>query len=128
MPLGGATKKLQKLVDSAEELYKRVNDLREEIEALRETLQATSEAVERLEADLDQQQALVEALAHERGIDVDRVLAEAAIQEAEPGGSGGVEKSDGMAADEPDGTAADEPDAAGADASTEVSDPNAGSE
>lgn len=83
MPLGGATKKLQKLVDTAEELYQRVNELREEINALRDTVQTTNETVERLETDLDQQRALVEALAHDRGIDVDHVLAEAAIDEAE---------------------------------------------
>lgn len=83
MPLGGATKKLQKLLDTAEDLYHRVNELREEIEVLRETVRATNEAVDRLETDLDYQRALLEALAREEGIDVDRVLAETAIEDAE---------------------------------------------
>lgn len=84
MPLGGATKKLQKLVDTAEELYQRINELREEIAALRETVQDTNATVQRVERNLETQRALVEALAREQGVDVDRIIAETAIEEAEP--------------------------------------------
>lgn len=112
MPLGGATKKLQKLVDTAEELYQRVNELREEINALRETVQETNATVERLEVDLDQQRALVEALAHEQGVDVDRVLAEAAIEEAE---SPPEDATDGDAETAEDGDSADQSTTAGAE-------------
>lgn len=84
MALGGATKKLQNLVDTAEELYQRINELREEIHALRQTVQSTNASVERIERDLEEQRAMVEALARDQGVDIDTVIAEATIREAEP--------------------------------------------
>lgn len=84
MGLGGATKKLQTVIDTAEETYKRLDELREQILLMRETLTDTHRRVRALERELDDQRALVEALARESDVDVDRVLAEAAIEEAEP--------------------------------------------
>jgi chromosome segregation ATPase len=84
MALGGATKKLSTLADTAEKLYQRVNEMREQIQELRETVTATKTTVEDLEREIDAQRAIIEALAREQGIDVDSVIAEATIEEAEP--------------------------------------------
>jgi chromosome segregation ATPase len=72
MALGGATKKLQKVADMGEELYARLNELREQIVEMRVTVQDTNERVRALENKVDQQGAILEA------------LAEDAIEEAEP--------------------------------------------
>lgn len=88
MALGGAAKKLQTLVDTAEELYQKITELRTEVNQVRETVTETRETVDRLERDLEGQRAVLEALAREQGIDVDELLAEAAIEEAEPDGTG----------------------------------------
>ncbi|WP_178916668.1 DUF5798 family protein [Natronomonas gomsonensis] len=84
MGLGGATKKLQKVADMGEELYARMNELREQIVEVRETVQDTHERVAALENKVDQQAALLEAIAESEGIDVDELLTEVAIEEAEP--------------------------------------------
>jgi uncharacterized coiled-coil DUF342 family protein len=84
MGLGGATKKLQKVADMGEELYARMNELREQIVEVRETVQDTHERVAALENKVDQQEALLEALAENEGINVDELLTEVAIEEAEP--------------------------------------------
>jgi archaellum component FlaC len=101
MALGGATKKLQQIVDMAEETYKRLNELREQVQEMRKTVIDTNRRVRELERTVDDQASLVEALARDADVDVDRVLAEAAIEEAEP-----VEQAvpDGRAGgDDPDG-------------------------
>lgn len=84
MAFGGATKKLQKLADTAEQLYERINELREEIEGMRETLRDTHDRVSALEGEVSEQRALLEALAEREGVDVEAAYAEAAIGEAEP--------------------------------------------
>lgn len=84
MGLGGATKKLQKVADMGEELYAKMNELREQILTMRETLEETHERVERLENKIDQQEAILEALAKNEGIEVEELLTEVAIEEAEP--------------------------------------------
>jgi len=84
MPLGGATKKIQKLLDTAEELYNRIVELREQVMEVRETVQETNERMAVLENRLDQQGAILEALAEHEDIDVDELVTEVAIEEAEP--------------------------------------------
>ena len=74
MGLGGTAKKLQKMIDTAEQTYHRLNEMREQMNALRETVEATGDRVERLEAEQRDQRALLEALADEQGVDVDAVL------------------------------------------------------
>lgn len=101
MGLGGATKKLQTVIDTAEETYKRLDELREQILLMRETLTDTHQRVRSLERELDDQRALVEALARQEGVDVDQVLAEAAIEEAEP-----TVENDGHATDDASETTA----------------------
>lgn len=84
MGLGNTAKKLQRVVDMAETLYQKIDELRTQVNAVREHVEATSQRVERIEHDLDDQRAVLDALAREQGIDVDAVAAEAAIEEAEP--------------------------------------------
>ena len=74
MVLGDTAKRIQRIVELAEELYERVNELRRQILALRETVEETSGRVVELERELDRQRALLEALADDRGIDVEAVL------------------------------------------------------
>lgn len=71
--IGGAGKKLGTMVDLAEQLYEQVSAVREQLAATTETVDETAERVERLEAEVAEQRALLEALAEERGIDVDAV-------------------------------------------------------
>jgi len=96
MPLGGATKKLQQVVDMADDLYAKLNDLRQQVQEVRERVENTDTRVERIETTLEGQQALLEAIATEQGVDVETVLTEAAIEEAETD-----ESSPGDAADPP---------------------------
>lgn len=74
MVLGDTAKRIQRIVELAEDLYERVNELRRQILALRETVEETSGRVVELEHELDRQRALLEALADDRGIDVEAVL------------------------------------------------------
>lgn len=83
MAFSGAAKKLQQVLDMAEELYGRLDRLRSQIEELRERVERTDERVERMARDLQGQRALLEALAEREGVDVDAVFAGAAIDEAE---------------------------------------------
>ena len=83
MGFGSATKKISQVADMAEEVYRRLNELREQVQAMRETVQTTHDRVERLETKVEQQSAVIEALAEREGLDVDRIHAEAAIDEAE---------------------------------------------
>lgn len=84
MGLGGATKKLQKVADMGEELYAKMNEITEQIVEMRETVRDTNARVSTLENKLDQQSAIIEALAEKEGIDVDEILTNVAIEEAEP--------------------------------------------
>lgn len=102
MGLGGATKKLQKVADMGEELYAKMNEITEQIVEMRETVRDTNERVATLENKLDQQSAIIEALAEKEGIDVDEILTDVAIEEAEP-----VEPDEDETAD--DGDDADDP-------------------
>lgn len=82
--LGDTTKKLQKLADTAEELFEKLNELRQQVAETRERVDDTHAKVADLEREQAEQRALLEAVAAEQGVDVDAVLTEAAIEEAEP--------------------------------------------
>lgn len=84
MGLGGATKKLQKVADMGDELYSKINELRDQILEMRETVQDTNRRVNALENKVEQQTAILEALAENEDINVDELLTEVAIEEAEP--------------------------------------------
>lgn len=83
MVLGDTTQKLQKVANMAEDLYKKINELRQQIVELREQLDATSDDVSSVKRDVEEQRAILTALAEQQGIDVDQVIAEATIEEAE---------------------------------------------
>jgi len=104
MPLGGATKKIQRILDTAEELYNKVVELREDVMEMRETVQQTNERVAAMENKLDHQGAILEALAEHEDVDVDELITEVAIEEAEPadGGDHGHAPSEGTGAADPD--------------------------
>lgn len=83
MALGGATKKLQMVADMGEELYGRMNELLEQVIETQDTVEDTHERVMALENKVDQQSILLEALAEAHDVDVDAVLTEIAIEDAE---------------------------------------------
>ncbi len=124
MGIGGTAKKLQKVAEMGEELYKRINDLRAQVAEMRETVTATHERVDRLEREVAEQRAILQALAEREGIDVDALIAEAHISEAESGTTtddGGETRpsddaSDGAAGTGDTATETDEPSDAAADA------------
>jgi hypothetical protein len=95
MGLGGATRKLQKVADMGEELYSRINELREQTLEMRETVTETNRRVAALEHRMDGQAAILEALAEKEGINVDELLTEVAIEEAETPNQDGEELVDG---------------------------------
>ena len=100
MGLGGTAKKLQRMIDMAEQTYNRLNEMREQLNALRTTVEETGQRVESLETDQGKQRALLEALAEEQGLDVETILADAQSAEAdEPGTTHETEATDDASAD-----------------------------
>ena len=83
MGLGGTAKKLQKVMDAAEQLYSKMNEVIERLNTLEEEVEHTSTQVDHLDRDLAEQRALVEALAEQNGLDVENVLDNADLP-AEP--------------------------------------------
>jgi len=83
MGLGSTAKKLQTLADTAEKLYSRMNDLRTQLVETQETVQESTERLDRLESEMAEQRAVLDALAREQGLDVETISAEAHISEAE---------------------------------------------
>jgi nitrogen fixation/metabolism regulation signal transduction histidine kinase len=92
MGFGGTTEKLQKVASMAEDVYAKLNELRDQIQAMRET-------VERVDRRTAENRALLEAIAAEQDVDVDAVLTETAIEEAEDVSST-TESSDGATTDD----------------------------
>lgn len=86
MGLGGTARKLQSLAERAEQLYEQLVALRERTIKLEESVDESTARVRQLEVESEKQRVLLRALAEEQGIDVDEILAEAAIEEAEPPG------------------------------------------
>ncbi|RXK51443.1 DUF5798 family protein [Halorientalis pallida] len=100
--LGDTKKKIEKMISAAEDLYEKMNQLRAQIDDLRSKVEKTSEQVDAMEHDLDEQRVLIERLAREQGIDVDEVLAEAAIEQADAGESAETSGAAGGSAAEPE--------------------------
>jgi uncharacterized protein involved in exopolysaccharide biosynthesis len=106
-----------------EELYKRINDLRAQVAEMRETVTATHERVDRLENEVAEQRAILQALAEREGIDVDAIIAEAHISEAESETATDDADADGEAATDASGTTEDtSTDSSGSAGSTDSSD------
>ena len=83
MGLGSTAKKLQQIADMAEDVYARLNQLREQVVETRETVDETKARVEKMDHELAEQRAIVEALAEREGIDVDAITAEVHVVDAE---------------------------------------------
>lgn len=94
MGLGSTAKKVQKLAETAEKLYSKLNEVREQVDEMRKKLDSTSERVEGIEREVAEQRALIEALAEEQGIDPAEVDVEATGTET---GEGATEESDAKA-------------------------------
>lgn len=106
MPLGNTAKKLQKVATMAEDVYGRLAELGEQLQETQETVEATSRRLDRLEAEAAEQRALLEAVAADRGIDLDTVTARAHIGEAEAEGEAGTDATaEATTAGAPGGTA-----------------------
>lgn len=84
MGFGSTAKKIQAMADRAEDLYAQILEVREQINDLRETLERTDQRVDHVASQTEKQWAVLRALAEERGIDVDAVLTEAAIEDVDP--------------------------------------------
>lgn len=82
MGLGSTAKKLQRVADVAEELFKQVKDLRQRMTRLEDDLTTTRERVDDLSDEQRRQRALLEAVADAQGVAVDDVL-EAVDEEIE---------------------------------------------
>ncbi|MDS0282871.1 DUF5798 family protein [Haloarcula onubensis] len=83
MGLGSTTKKLQKVVDMADDLYTKLNEQKEQLQELHATVEETSDRVDAIDREQTEQRALIEALAEEQGLDTDAILTEAVIEDAE---------------------------------------------
>jgi DNA anti-recombination protein RmuC len=94
MGLGGTAKKLQKVMDAAEQLYSKMNEIIGELKDLQGEVESTSEQVDRIERDLARQRAVLEAIANQQGIDVAQVIDDADLPE-EGEGSEDVDSSGG---------------------------------
>jgi methyl-accepting chemotaxis protein len=73
MGLGNTAKKLQQVVDLADELYAKINDLKSDLTEIRDTIGETNSRVENLETELESQRALLEAIAESNGVAVDEL-------------------------------------------------------
>ncbi|MFB6110177.1 MAG: DUF5798 family protein [Halodesulfurarchaeum sp.] len=73
MGLGSTAKKLQRVVDIADELYEKLNDLTTELTTLHDSIEETNDRVASLEDELQRQRSVLEAIAEEEGIDVEAV-------------------------------------------------------
>lgn len=88
MGLGGTAQKLQKVASMAEDVYAKLSEMRQQLAELNET-------VDSIDRRTVENRALIEQLAEQQGVDVESVLAEAAIEEAEeeptePGANAGA--------------------------------------
>jgi septal ring factor EnvC (AmiA/AmiB activator) len=84
MGLGSTAKKLQKVADIAEQLFKRINAMRSEIQDLQGAVEGAETDAAELRRELAETRALVEAIAEAEGVDTEAVLAD--IEYPEPAG------------------------------------------
>lgn len=108
MPFGDTAKSIQKVATTAENVYERINEVGDRLIETQEAVAETRTQVERLEAELAEQRAILDALAESEGLDLDSITAEAHIDEAERPGEATDERSTGA----PGRSAGDDPQAA----------------
>jgi methyl-accepting chemotaxis protein len=70
----GTAKKLQKVINAAEELYGKMNEVIGRLTDLEAEVERTSAQVDHIEYDLAEQRAVLEAIADAEGLDVDEIL------------------------------------------------------
>ncbi|WP_424015249.1 DUF5798 family protein [Halorubrum xinjiangense] len=118
MGFGDTAKKIQTLADRAERTYKKISELRDEVDETQETVIDTSERVKTLENEMAEQRAVLDAVAEEVGVDLERVSTEAHITDAEESAAAKGGDADADAADDTDADAdaTDSSDAAEEDA------------
>jgi DNA anti-recombination protein RmuC len=81
MDITGTKKKIQRASKIAEKSYKKMNELLERVQGMENDLETTSHQVDRMEYEMAEQRALIEAIATQQGLDVDDVLEEADLPE-----------------------------------------------
>jgi len=81
MDIAGTKKKIQRATTVAEESYKKINELLDKIQRLQEDMETTSRQVDRLEYDIAQQRAIIEAMAENEGLDVEEIIEAADLPE-----------------------------------------------
>ncbi|WP_049983094.1 DUF5798 family protein [Halorubrum sp. BV1] len=99
MGFGDTAKKIQTLADKAERTYQKINELRTEVEQTQSTVLDTSERVQRLENEMAEQRAVLDAVAREVGVDLESVSTEAHITDAEAAAKSDVGSPDDAPAD-----------------------------
>lgn len=72
--IGGTKKRIQRLMNVAEESYKKVSELLERMEKLQNDLETTSDQVDHIEYEVAEQRVLLEAIAEAQGLDVNELL------------------------------------------------------
>ena len=82
MGLGSTAKKLQKVADIAEQLFKRINAMRSEIQDLQGAVEGAETDAAELRRELAETRALVEAVAEAEGVDTEAALANVDYPEA----------------------------------------------
>lgn len=71
MGFGSTAKKLQQVVDAADDLYAKINDLKDDIAGIQDTIEDTNDRVTGVETELTEQRELLEAIAESEGIEVE---------------------------------------------------------
>lgn len=89
MGLGSTARKLQGLTDTAEELYSKLSEVLERVRDIEESIETTNTRVTEMNDRLDRQDAVLDAVADELGIDVEAIEADLdalaeADEDAEP--------------------------------------------
>ena len=74
MGFGSTAKKLQQVVDVADDLYAKINDLKEDLAGIRDTIENTDTRVDAIESELASQRELLEAIAEAEGIEVEETM------------------------------------------------------
>lgn len=107
MDIGGTKQKIQKMIDAAEQLYAKMNEVVEQLTELKQRVEATGERLEAVERDVAEQRAILEALAEREGIDVEEALAAAELPDPGDDGAGDAAGTSDAAGDAGEGTAAE---------------------
>ncbi|MFD1645152.1 DUF5798 family protein [Haloarchaeobius litoreus] len=86
MGLGSKAKALQTVADRAEQLYAQLMDIRERLARIEDDIEDSSDRVVTIERELEEQRVILDALAEDAGLDIERRIAEASITHAESSG------------------------------------------